>query len=138
MKEMEYTTEHKCEILDKSIYKGYQYAIVSRGRFPCCYIALEKGDRYYEVEYEDIDIYCHGGFTYSEHGLISTPFFTRIFGEEFWVIGWDYAHASDYNASFPYLLSKTCAKWTTQEMLDEVHDVIEQLNFRNTRELLYV
>lgn len=132
---MEYTPEYKCEILDKSIYKGYQYAIVSRGHFPCCYIALEKGDRYYEVECEGMDIYCHGDFTYSNHGLSAS---IEIFKKEFWVIGWDYAHASDYNASFPYLLSKKCAKWTTQEMLDEVHDVIERLNFRNTRELLYV
>ena len=144
MKEMMYTSKRIFEVLDRSFYNNYQYAIINYGSHPCCYIALEKGDIYYEVEYDNIGIDCHGGFTYSEHGLIYVGCNPEkiILPEELWVIGWDYGHTWDYNALFinevaePPFLNK-CKKWTTQEMLDEVHNVIEQLNFINTEELLY-
>ena len=145
MKEMEYTFKHIFEVLDKGSYKGYQYVIMNYGHHPCCYVALEKGDRYYEVEYEDIELDCHGGTTYSNYGLIYEGCNPKkiVLPEEFWVIGWDYRHTWDYNALFnevevgePPFLNK-CKKWTTQDMLDEVHSVIEQLNFINTEELLY-
>lgn len=142
MKEMMYTSKRTFEILDRGFYNNYQYAIISYGSHPCCYVALEKEDRYYEIEYDNIKLTCHGSFTYSEHGLFNMPFFTRIFREEFWVIGWDYAHAGDYigyieHSMRSHNLLARCKKWTTQEMLDEVHNVIDQLNFINTRELLY-
>ena len=133
MKEMKYTSMRIFEILDRGFYNNYQYAIISYGTHPCCYIALEKGDKYYKVDYEKIDITCHGGLTYSRYGL------GDIFSEEYRIIGWDYAHAGDYSITYRVRrpVERNGIKWSTEEMLKEVYNVIEQLNYINTRELLY-
>lgn len=53
------------------------------------YVLLPKGHPYYQVHYNKIPIYVHGGLTYSEqHG-------------EFWKIGFDTAHWSDTLARWP-------------------------------------
>lgn len=49
---------------------------------------------------------------------------------EGWWIGWDYAHLNDfvgYNIDTPIRSGCSDRKWTTQEIKDEVFDVIKQL-----------
>lgn len=140
-KEMVYKVDVEEDILVDGSYLGYRYLIISRGQFPCAYIVLESWHPCYMERYDSLDILCHGDLSYSEFGLRGLNR-THVVSNEFWVIGWDYAHLNDfhgglceYGKAFAYLQGK---KWTTQEMLDEVHSVIEQLNFINTRELLYV
>ena len=112
---MEYQAERDYIILDEGVYNNVKYKIVSYGTHPCCYVFLPKGHKYYGKNYDDIDIDCHGGLTYSKEDDNSN-----------WVIGWDYAHFDDYTmlsgVVYPY-----AKKWTTEEMLEEVKRVIGQL-----------
>ena len=126
MKEMKYGFNllNKTEILDDGNYKGYNYVIVNYGMHPCAYIEIPKGHRFYEKDYEEIDLDCHGGLTFSD-------FRDFGFGEKYY-IGWDYAHLGDYIGarsfpSFNEYAGGTDKRWTTAEILDEVREVIEQI-----------
>lgn len=121
MLEMEYQKERTCIILDKGTYNGFNYAIVSYGTHPCCYVFLPKGHKYYGKNYDDIDIDCHGGLTFSSDDLMFNPV-----SNDNWVIGWDYAHFKDYT-SLLGVVYPDAKKWTTEEMLEEVKKVIGQL-----------
>ena len=129
MREMVYkenwTPENKAiYILDEGVYKDYHYAIVSLGSHPCAYIELPKEHKYYGKGYDDIPIDCHGGLTYSSEGLL--PSNHDCHRDGFW-IGWDYAHLGDYCGWFN-VFDSTGKKWTTEEILQEVKEVIEQLS----------
>lgn len=124
MKQMEYQATPKREILAEGEYKNYHYVIMSYGTHPCAYVAIPKNHKCYGKDYDDIDIRCHGGLTYSRDSL-------RI-GEDTvyngYFIGWDYAHYGDYAGYFSQIgFDEPCKKWTTEEILEEVNDVIEQL-----------
>lgn len=131
MLEMEYRTERIVLCLDKGIIDGFNYVIMSYGTHPCCYIQIPKEHRYYKKNYDDIDINCHGGLTFSESDL----YFNLT---ESWWIGWDYAHCNDYIGcygldcltGFDHSNNK---KWTTQELLNDVKDVIKQLKEEQCR-----
>lgn len=115
MKEMVYMNKSIAEILDNGTYKGYEYAIVSRGFHPCAYVKLTEGHKYYGADFDDIPINCHGGLTYSY------CYVNSLFTDGGWWIGWDYAHCTDQ-------IGKTEGKkWTTSEIIAEVKQVIEQL-----------
>jgi len=123
--EMNYQKERTCFILDKGIYKGFKYSIVSYGTHPCCYVFIPENHKYYGVNYDDIDIECHGGLTYSNYDLCFNP----VKNDE-WVIGWDYAHWGDYMGYYEIIKSvnhEQDKKWTIQELYDDVKSVIEQL-----------
>ena len=129
MKEIVYqenwTPENKAiDILDEGIYKNYHYAIVSFGSHPCAYIELPKGHKYYGKDYDDIPIDCHGGLTYSSEGILPS---SSIYHRDGYWIGWDYAHLGDYCGWFN-VFDNTGKKWTTEEILQEVKEVIEQLS----------
>lgn len=126
MKPMVYKKRGDIEILDNGVYNGYQYWIVSYGSHPCAYVELPKDHKYYGKDYADIPIDCHGGITYSGcHDKISNSF----------LIGWDYAHCDDYLYcnSTKFLGSDVQSfldsgkKWTTEEIFEEVKQVIDQL-----------
>lgn len=139
MLEMNYTNDRYTKVLDKGNYKGFDYAIISYGTHPCCYVFLPRGHKYYGKSYDEINIDCHGGLTYAEDDLSSNPIVT-----DKWVIGWDYHHCDDYSGLYKteYLkllnsgkelmdsfakMNEGVKKWTTQELLQEVKEVIEQL-----------
>ena len=126
MKPMVYKKRGDIEILDNGIYNGYQYWIVSYGSHPCAYVELPKDHKYYGKDYVDIPIDCHGGITYSGiHEKFSNGF----------LIGWDYGHCDDYLYYNPtkFLGSDIQSfldsgkKWTTEEIFEEVKQVIDQL-----------
>jgi hypothetical protein len=120
MKQMVYTEEFtEKEILHSGEYLGYEFEIVSHGRHPCAYVRV-SGDKCFYDEYKDLDydqmpISCHGGLTYKkkEDGF-------------FWV-GWDYGHCEDYHKNF----IEDGKKWTTEEIYEEVKNIIEQIEKRN-------
>ena len=67
-------------------------------------------------------IECHGGLTYASEHL-------RTVDKEGWFIGWDYAHAGDftgYDIKYPSI-GYPGRMWTTQEIVDECKEVIDQL-----------
>lgn len=120
MIEMNYSKDRRVIILDKGKYKGFNYCIVNYGTHPCCYVFLPKNHKYYGKQYFDIPIECHWGLTFSDKDLIFNPLPNKK-----WVIGWDYAHCDDYT-SFG-LDFEGQKKWTTDELVEEVKEVIEQL-----------
>lgn len=129
MKEMVYTANRISppDILDAGEYKGYEYAILNLGYHPCAYVGIPKGHSLYKKEYSQAsyEISCHGGFTYAAKGLVAVGMM-----KDKWVLGWDYAHAYDYagyNINFPEYDFSFEKKWTTEEILNEVHDVIDQI-----------
>lgn len=133
MKEMNYVNTRIKEILYEDDYLGYHFLIVSYGIHPCAYIEIPKTHRWYKKPYTDEeleDIECHGGLTYSDN-------LSHILGKEEangrWFIGWDYGHIGDFEG---YYLDKIWPgekdfsaekKWTTQEIFNEVKNVIEQI-----------
>lgn len=129
MIEMKYSKDRTCIVLDKGSYMGFNYAIVSYGTHPCCYVFLPETHRFYGKHYDEIDIVCHGGLTYSSEDLLFNPLKNRE-----WVIGWDYAHFNDYVGFYELeclqdspMNHNNDKKWTTEELLEEVKNVIAGL-----------
>ena len=126
MKRMIYKANIEIEVLCEDSYLEYNFVIVSYGTHPCAYIEIPKDNPFYLLDYDKLedDITCHGGLTYS--GTLD-----HIYNDlSRWFIGWDYAHASDYqgyNALFNFTASQKEKKWTTEEIYEEVIDVIKQL-----------
>ena len=124
MKEMVYQSTRKKEILYEGTYKNYYFVIVSYGTHPCAYVEIPKNHAYYKKDYNELDIDCHCGLTYSDDLSHVIPN-----KDDSWFIGWDYAHAGDYmgfDAMFKFDTSKD-KKWTTKEIYEEVKSVIDQL-----------
>lgn len=48
MKEMNYTTEGKFEILESATYEGYNYLVVSYGTHPCCYVQMDENHTFFD------------------------------------------------------------------------------------------
>ena len=124
MREIVYSNKAEAGLLTKGAYRNYDYAVVSQGTHPCGYVRVPTNHPYYGKSYDDCNISCHGGLKYSDDYLyISTDI--KICG---WWIGWDYTHLGDY------LEDKSCicnhaygTKYTTQEVITECHNVIDQL-----------
>lgn len=133
MQEMIYQVNRleKPVALDTGIYNGYEYLILSLGTHPCAYVFLSKDNENYGKDYDDIDISVHGGLTYSKDTISFLEFLEKYnaYGliniEDKWVIGWDYAHLGD---CYGVPLFEGDKQWTTEEIKDEVINVINQLN----------
>ena len=81
---------------------------------------IKKDDAIYKIGYEEdnpllekVHNAAHCGLTYSLFGIRDI--------DKGWWIGWDYAHVGDYCAWFGDPNDK---KWTTQEMYEDVLNVI--------------
>ena len=95
---------------------------------------------FYSKHYDEVNIDCHGGLTYSSNKL------TYIESDENneWFIGWDYGHCGDYVWNYDimfkgtYLENTSDKKWTTEEIKKECVDVCSQLkdlNFKIEKEV---
>lgn len=77
-------------------YKGYDcYLFRNKMGTWCGYVALKKGDPFYGVDYDGIDIDVHGGLTYGEHVIITET------KEECYMIGFDCNHINDFMPNVP-------------------------------------
>jgi hypothetical protein len=124
-KEMKYQRERKVELLAKGNFYGFDWFVLNLGTHPTAYV--DVGDNLYK-EFEkydtcDIPIECHGGVTYRKDTLNLEG--SMEIGN---FIGWDYAHAGDYAGYFgdDLVLGKD-KKWTTEEIVEEVKNVCQQL-----------
>lgn len=71
-------------------YKGFPCVILMQCMaFRTGYVGIPKGHKYYEKDYDSIDIHCHGGLTYSEKYLALQE------DENIWWIGFDTGHYCD-------------------------------------------
>ena len=118
-------------------YKGIRYvvALMSLGH-RCGYVAVPKEHRYYkDNDYDCMNIYCHGGITYS--------------GDEYplddgnWYIGFDTAHwgdGKDKDALLKYYPDREDIKvmlqfdtfskgdvWSVEDIENECKSIIDQL-----------
>ena len=129
MKEMIYqqTRLKEPEILASGEYKGYNYYVLSQGTHPCGYVEIPKNSKYFNVDYDNIPVECHGGLTYGRGFLVGEA----TIDDNRYFIGWDYAHYGDYAGywigSIEESLHVFDAKYTTEDIIRECKDVIEQL-----------
>ena len=126
------------EILARDFYKGFEYFVVSLGSHPCAYIALSKGQPFYDIDvYEDVEIDCHGGCTYCSWGYRSKT--RELVSKKFKVIGWDYAHCGDFKGGSDRAWTRkwNLKKYSTEEMVRDCKNVIEQLYVLEHFEIYY-
>ena len=135
------------KVLFKSKYKGIQYVIVNYGgSHPCAYVEVtgtkideckefnklkEKARSKYwfkrnrkKLNEADRSIYCHGGITYSSWRCPFVHEPKMMDTQTRWYIGWDYAHYDDFVAGLAPHKGK---KWTTEEIIEECKNVIENV-----------
>ena len=137
MKKMVYKKLQKGkEILDKGEYLGFKYIILSLSTHPCAYVFIDKENELCGKSYDDIhdmiNLKVHGGLTFSSNRIINVIEYSDKYKcntlqriKYDWIIGWDYNHLGDYHTMFGSLSDK---KWTTEEIQNEVHRVINQLH----------
>lgn len=137
IRQMVYGKERRVELLCKGNHKNYNYYVLNLGTHPTAYIEISKEDKLYGKSYDEIykmgcDISVNGGLTYSNNELMEIK-------SENWFIGWDYAHCTDYYGWEEYMPESIRAygkKWTTEEIIEECKNVIEQIiNFEKNNEL---
>lgn len=137
IKEMEYGKERRIELLCKDKYKNYNYYVLNLGTYPTAYIEIPKENKLYRKSYDEIyeigcDIDVHGGLTYSDNELMGVK-------SENWFIGWDYAHAGDYcgyEETMPESIRTYGKKWTTEEIIEECKNAIDQIIDFESKEIL--
>ena len=119
-KKMEYSPEPTEIRLAADEYRNHNFVIKNLGWHPTAYVLIPK------KPINISDIRCHCGVTYSGNHLEVDGAYVK----GFW-IGWDYGHACDYNGICmrPGMeaLSKYGKKWTTEEIVAECKNVIDQL-----------
>lgn len=127
MKEMVYKHDWNSSLLEYNTYKGYNYAVVSQGVFPCGYVEIPESHPYYKKEYMKCNIRCHGGLTFSgklneELGLPTNTFW----------LGWDYGYYGDL-LGYDFLLKDIAIgnAYTTEDVVYECKKVIDQLEVKN-------
>ena len=114
--------------LDRGVYDGYEYLVISLGRHPCGYVILTEDNKYFGKFYDDIPINCHGGLTFSDSKISFLEWsekykcMVRTSIKDKWIIGWDYAHYGDYT-----VFDRYGDRHTTEEILKECKNVINQL-----------
>lgn len=122
-KEMVYSPKRiEPERIADGEYKGFNYYVLSLGTHPCAYVDVSD-TKLCGIDYDNIDIKCHYGLTYSKPYLATVE-------KEGWFIGWDYAHHSDYTgyeSCFPLEFRLKGKIWTTKEMVNECKEVIDQI-----------
>lgn len=70
MREMIYSTKADIVLLTQGAYRDFDYAVVSQGTHPCGYVRAPKDHLYYGKHYDDCNINCHGGLTYSYETIV--------------------------------------------------------------------
>ena len=137
IKVMEYGKERRTELLCKGKYKNYNYYVLNLGTHPTAYIEIPKENKLYRKSYDEIykigcDIDVHGGLTYSNNELMGVK-------SENWFIGWDYAHCGDYCGYEEYMSESIRTygkKWTTEEIIEECKNAIDQIIDFESKEIL--
>jgi hypothetical protein len=105
---------------------GYKLLIMRGPASLCAYIGVPKGHPLYGKDYDEVDIDCHGGLTFSGEGSQDTSVY-RTPG--YWYFGWDYAHFGDVNFyDDPYMVG--WHKWTPKEVYLEMKPALGSLTKR--------
>lgn len=130
MQEMvyEYKKGQPSVLLNRGKCGDYEYLVISLGRHPCGYVCLPKDNKNFGKFYDDIDVDCHGGLTFSDETISFLEYsdkykcMVKTSIKDKWIIGWDYAHYGDYTA-----FDRTGKRYSTQAITLECQYVIMQL-----------
>lgn len=124
MREMVYqaTRLNPPELLSSGEFKGYNYYVLSQGTHPCGYVEIPSESGFFNVDYDDIPVDCHGGLTYGRGYLTGVA----EEAENRYFIGWDYAHFGDYMGYYS-TWELSGAIHYTDEIVRECKNVIAQL-----------
>ena len=101
-------------------YRGISYYVLSFGTHPCAYVDIAPIG---SMGINPDDIVCHGGVTYTNYRLATVE-------HEGSFIGWDYAHYTDYDGYLGAMhnpVFELAKKWTTEEIVAECMNVIDQI-----------
>ena len=115
-------TDNTTSVIAEGQYRDLSFIVInSMHKYPCAYVdvAPTKLNGFTE---KDLYLCCHGGVTYSKESLPRQ-------GEKGWWIGWDYAHWGDF---VPFIsmgidIDRTQRKWTTEEVVEECLNVIDEV-----------
>lgn len=99
----------KCKILRTVSWDGFKGDYLFGG-YLCGYICIQKDHSFYEKHYDDIDLECHGGLTFS--GIADDG--------SYW-IGFDCAHSMDLVPSTERFMQNS------REHQEEIKKIKEQL-----------
>jgi len=119
------TKNMKRIVLDKGECFGFEYYIITFGSYPCSYIKIPKEHKLYKKHYRYIDLDVHGGLTYSADHILGVDE-TGLN----WYIGWDYAHAFDYQLFGKVdgeLMEFKGHKYTLKELKLDVFEACKEL-----------
>lgn len=91
----------------------------------CAYFGINLNHPLTKIKYEDINLNCHGGVTYSGIGEGTCR------SEKYYWIGWDYSHAYDYSFyydEFPLgdFDHSTDKKWLPKEVEMEMKQLLPE------------
>lgn len=119
-------------VIAQGTYKGLNYYVKNiEGMHPTAYIELSQKFRLYNDAYElekyegKVSIECHGGVTYVSQTLRGVD---NDGERNHRFVGWDYGHCTDFSGY--YIGSERFSekkKWTTEEIIEECKEVIEQI-----------
>lgn len=97
------------------------YLIIRSTTSLCAYIGIPLDHPLARKSYNDLDIKCHYGLTYSSGDSDFHP-------KNLWWYGWDYSHFGDY--CFFYDEMNICSflgekKWLVEDIMPEIAEAIE-------------
>ena len=139
--DMKYTpTRQRCT-LAKGFRGPYEFAVISFGTHPCCYIRIPYTHSLFRKSGSDVQIF-ENEITYVDEHLKDVDDYLKDIDSDGkgWWIGWDHAHCSDYTGfdllpGINFLFSdigdngkeEKLKKWTTDEMIKECLRAIDTL-----------
>ena len=127
-------TKEYGKLIASGYYNGLNYYVKNiAGMHPTAYIEIPQGHRAYNMDfYECIENYVslnvHWGVTFQE-GYLKTVDDNGDRDHKF--IGWDYGHAGDFAGYYigdKWMEDLNYKKWTTEEIIAECKDAIDQIN----------
>ena len=99
-------------------YKRFKCIVIFNGYFRCGDVGIPKTHIAYGVHYDNVNIYVHGGLTYSGNLI-------HIVNNDLWWFGFDCAHASDKILSLP---SDSDHFWILAEVIEETNRLADRLS----------
>lgn len=139
--DMEYTPYRHRSTLAKGFRGPYEFAVISFGTHPCCYIRIPYTHPLFGKSGSDVQIF-ENEITYVDEYLKDVDDYLKDIDSDgkSWWIGWDHAHCTDYigfvlplGINFPFFdigdndKEEKPKKWTTDEMIKECLTAINVL-----------
>lgn len=119
--------EIKLKLLNKGIIDGYQYFIITRGRMCYAYVALPPDNPLIGVSARILPIEFSQGISFVGYGK---KIKLNILPKDEWLIGWDYAHSTDYYKYYSSreINGKPEIIWVEKHIIYNIQEMISLLN----------